>query len=164
MLNFYLFCFMLGVIYVVVMLIVGDILDLSFLHIPFLSSTTLLSFLVSFGATGLYLEQMYNFPLYKDLALSIIVGAIVFFLIFFLVALPLQRSEKSAAKSIQDMVGLIATVTVPCEGDKIGEIVYSQNQFRLNGPCKSSTKEEIKQGDSVRITRIEDGIFYIVKE
>lgn len=160
MLNFYLFCFCIGVLYVLASLFLGDLFHT---ELPFFSPTALFSFLLSFGGSGAYFEHEYGWGTFQVLSFSTMIGVATFLVVLLFVALPLKRGEKSNAFSSKETIAKTAEVTVSIPEGGTGEIVYQQGGFRLNGSAKNEEGLSIKQGEQVQIVKVDEGIFYVTK-
>lgn len=164
--TLYLLLFAIGVIYAVITIFLGDIFDF---HLdfggqfPFLSPTTIATFVTVFGGCGYVLERntSWNGVLVAFISFaSAVVSAILMFLF---VMLPLYRAEKSAAKSAREMIGQTAeVVTVIMQGAK-GEILYEQGGVRLSAPAMVADGQGIRQGELVRIVDVSSGTFVVEK-
>lgn len=164
--TLYLILFAVGAIYAVITIFLGDIFDfrLDFGgQFPFLSPTTIATFVTVFGGCGYVLERNTDWNGLLIAFLSFITADLLALLMFLFVMLPLYRAEKSAAKSALDMIGKTAeVVTVIMHGAK-GEILYEQGGVRLSAPAKVADGETIRQGEIVRIVDVVSGTFIVEK-
>src|SRR5690606_11045450 len=101
--TLYLVLFIIGIIYAVATIFIGDIFDFNFDigggELPFISPTTIGSFITVFGGCGYVLTVNTSWHAILIAAISIFLGLLLATLMFVFVMLPLYRSEKSAAKS-----------------------------------------------------------------
>ena len=163
----YLILFVVGVIYAVITIFLGDIFDFHFDvgggSLPFLSPTTIGTFVTVFGGSGYVLSVNTDWNGMLIAAISIVSALFLTALMFLFVMLPLHRSEKSAARSAQDMVGQTAeVVTLIMDGSK-GEIIYEQGGVRLSAPARITEGQPVKQGELVRIIGVASGTFIVEK-
>jgi membrane-bound ClpP family serine protease len=163
--TIYLVLFIVGIIYAVITIFLGDVfhLDIGGGELPFLSPTTIGSFVTVFGGTGYVLSVNTHWHSILIAAIAIILALILATLMFVFVMLPLYRSEKSAAKSDKEMVGKTAeVVTSIMEGAK-GEIIYEQGGMRLSAPAQAVNGQILKQGEMVLIMDVVSGTFVVEK-
>lgn len=124
---------------------------------PF-NASTLMAFLAWFGGMG-YLLSRYS-ALRILLVFGVALGAglagagIIF---WFLVKVLLSR-ERELEPGGSDVVGLVATVSVPIREGGLGEVIYSQAGTRHGAGARSESGEAIPRGCEVVITRYEEGI------
>ncbi|WEK54643.1 MAG: NfeD family protein [Candidatus Cohnella colombiensis] len=160
--------FLIGLVYAVITIFIGDIFSFSFDasggSLPYLSPTTIGSFLTVFGGCGYFLSVNTSLPGILIGIIASLTALCISALMFVFIVLPLIRSEKNAAKSSQEMIGKVAeVVTTIVEGSK-GEIIYEQGGIRLSAPAKlTGHGEPITQGELVRIVDVVSGTF-IVKQ
>lgn len=163
----YLILFVVGVIYAVITVFLGDIFHLNFDagggHLPFLSPMTIGSFVTVFGGCGYFLSTSTELGGWTIAAASIVSALFLSSLMFIFVVLPLLRADKSAAKSAEEMIGKTAeVVTIIMDGSK-GEIVYEQGGIRLSAPARITSGGTVKQGELVLITGVSGGTFIVEK-
>lgn len=165
--TLYLTLFLLGTVYAVVTVIFGDIfqIDVATGDLPFLSPTTIASFVTVFGGVGYFLSVNTGMNPVIITAISIIGAVMLASLMFFLVVLPLSRAEKSAAASSKGMIGHTAEVITSIESGRIGEIIYDQGGSRLSAPAKlASDSTAVSQGEIVTIIDEISGTFIVEKQ
>jgi membrane-bound ClpP family serine protease len=165
--SLYLILFIVGFVYAVLTIFVGDIFnthfDLSGGHLPFISPTTIGSFITVFGGVGYYLSVKTGFNGVIIAGIAIIIAIVVATLMFFLIVMPLLRAEKTAAYSAHEMIGRSAEVVTSIVGNSKGEIVYEQGGSRLSAPAKAVNELSIKQGEVVTIVDVVSGTFIVQK-
>ena len=165
--NLYLILFIIGLAYAVITVFVGDIFNIQFDmgggHLPFISPTTIGSFITVFGGTGYYLSVKTGFNGVLVGAISFLIAILISALMFFFVVMPLHNAEKTAAYSAHDMIGRTAEVITSIEGDSKGEIIYEQGGSRLSAPAKTADGKSIKQGEFVTIVDVVSGTFVVLK-
>lgn len=164
--TLYLILFAVGAIYAVIAIFLGDIFDFQWDfggQFPFLSPTTIATFVTVFGGCGYVLERNTAWSGLWIVFLSFVTAIILAALMFLFVMLPLYKAEKSAAKSACDMIGKTAeVVTVIMHGAK-GEILYEQGGVRLSAPARAMDGQTVKQGEIVRIVDVAGGTFVVEK-
>jgi len=160
-----LICFIIGILFAVVSVLLGDFFDDSF-HIeafPYLSPTTIAAFITVFGGVGLLLLKTTTLITALVLVIAVISALAVTAMLFFLVILPLSQAEHSDAGFQHEMVGKYAEVIVSIEGSSKGEIIYQQGASRLNAPAQSTEGHRIERGEQVEITAVSGGTFIVEK-
>lgn len=175
MYQFFLVCFLVGVILTVISFVAGhlfeifgiDGLDFDFhpLGLDFflpLSPMIYVLFLTVFGGMGLIFLRINN-------TLSIILILIFSFIIAFLTAFsmyqfilkPLKKAQNTSAADMEELIGIRAVVTEKIKANAYGEISYQIHDNSYVAPAKSTTNEEIKAGSNVVICWIKDYVFYV---
>ena len=165
--TLYLILFIVGVIYAVITIFLGDIFNLQFDagggQLPYLSPTTIGAFVTTFGGVGYYLSMNAGWGAGIIALIALISALFLSSLMFFFVVLPLMRADKSAAKSAEEMIGKTAeVVTIIMDGSK-GEIVYEQGGVRLSAPARIVDSGLVRQGEIVRIIDVISGTFIVEK-
>lgn len=125
--------------------------------------TTLSAFLAWFGGTGYLLERYSSFGLILALGLAIVSGGIGASIVFLLVAKVLLRNEKDLDPADFDMIGVLGRVSSSVrENGGIGEMIYSQNDFRKAVPIRAEDGQAaIPRSTEVVVTRYENGVAYV---
>ncbi len=163
--TMYLILFIAGLAYAVLTIFIGDIFDFHFDlsggHLPFISPTTIGAFITVFGGCGFFLSEKTGMNGILIAAISLILAMLVSIMMFFLVVVPLHKSEKSAAYSTSEMIGKTAEVITLIEGSLKGEIIYEQGGSRLSAPAKTADGSTVKQGDLVTIVGVVSGTFIV---
>lgn len=165
--NLYLILFISGLAYAILTVFVGDIFntqfDLGGGHLPFISPTTIGSFITVFGGTGYFLSVKTGLSGAIVGGISIVIAIVISALMFFFVVVPLLNAEKTAAYSAHEMIGRTAEVVTVIVGDSKGEIIYEQGGSRLSAPAKTANRMSVKQGDFVTIVDVISGTFIVQK-
>lgn len=161
----YLICFIIGFLYAIISVVFGNVFDVDFGidggSLPFLSPTTIASFVTVFGGTGVFLSYVYALPTSIILLISLFLALAGATLMFFVVVMPLMKAQKSSAYSNRDMIGRNAEVSTVIVEDGRGEIIYEQGGSRLSSPALSYNGKTIRQGDLVEIVDVISGTFVV---
>ncbi|WP_409298558.1 hypothetical protein V1498_09575 [Peribacillus sp. SCS-26] len=141
----------------------GDAAGAAEAALSWLNPALLLSFLTFGSASGLVLEHTTKLNSFLIIALSAILSIIVTALLHFFVLLPLSKAEESLVYTEQSLNGRVGKVilTVPREG--FGEVVIDSFSGMIAKPAKSYDDCLIKEGSSVLVIDIENGVL-LVKE
>lgn len=185
--NFYLICFLVGLVLTVVSFFSGA-LHLHHepgrvhLHLPGHHASgagkagpvhvggtapspfnlfTLLAFLTWFGGAGYLLTELGGLLALVSLALAILAGLAGGALVFWYFAKILLAHDQTLDPGDYDLVGMLGTVGVPIRAGGIGEILYSQSGSRHGCPARSEDGRAIQLGREVVVTRYERGIAYV---
>lgn len=165
--SLYLILFIVGLAYAVLTVFVGDIFnthfDLGGGHLPFISPTTIGSFITVFGGLGYFLSVKTGLSGALIAGISIVIAILIASFMFIFVVVPLLNAEKTAAYSAHDMIGRTAEVVTVIVDDSKGEIVYEQGGSRLSAPAKAANGISIKQGEVVTIVDVISGTFIVQK-
>jgi membrane-bound ClpP family serine protease len=163
--TLYLILFLIGIAYAVITIFVGDIFNIHFDlgggHLPFLSPTTIGSFVTVFSGMGYFLTVNTDIQAIVIAIIAIVAAIFISMLMFFFIVLPLHHSDKTAAYSSKDMIGKQAEVITSIEPGSKGEIIYEQGGSRLSAPAMSADEMPIRQGELVTIVGEVSGTFIV---
>ncbi|WP_068618204.1 NfeD family protein [Paenibacillus tuaregi] len=165
--TLFLVLFLIGLVFAVLSIFVGDIfhlhVDVSGGHFPYLSPTTIAAFITVFGGLGYFLIINTSLSQVLISAISVFAAIVVSACMFFFIVVPLQAAHKSTARSAKDLIGKSAVVVSPITGDSRGEIVYEQGGTRLSAPARSNSGEMIYKGETVIVLDEAAGTFLVAK-
>jgi hypothetical protein len=117
--------------------------------------TSLLAFLVVFGAVGLVLQDGGVVGLLA-LALAALAGLVGGWLAFLFLARFLLRGETYLRD--EPMVGIVGTVSAPITGGRVGEIMYTRNGVRRSDGARAIDGGPIGAGEEVVVVDYQRGI------
>jgi membrane protein implicated in regulation of membrane protease activity len=181
---FYLACFVIGLALTLISLVAGSVhLHVPHLHfgsgahgshgavhtagphgahsqVPIINFSTLLAFLMWFGATGYVLTHFHPVALSLAFAFAFL-GGLTGLLIVFWFLTKLMAHDDAMQSADYDMVGVLGKITVPVRSGGTGEIVYSQMGRRFCAAARSETDTVIAKGTEVVVTRYERGVAYV---
>ena len=188
--NFYLACFLIGLILSVLSFVVGLLnvhipgfeslhhmhphgLHLHLEHIqlphgeipgisPF-NFSSLMAFLAWFGGAGYLLTVWGKLGLVAVGALSVGAGLTGGMIVFLFLAKVLMRNDATLFVSDYHMEGVLGRVSSGIREGGTGEIIYSQEGVRRVCGARSEDGTAILKGTEVVITRYERGIAYVRK-
>lgn len=172
MLQVYWTCFIGGVLFALVTLILGDIIghlfgsffdSLSMHHLDVLQPVVLVGGITIFGGAGIMLSQYTHLASLPAVAISCMISVIISILIYFSYVKPMKNCENSTGFSIKDLVGKIAEVTVPIPVGGYGEVVVKVGAGNTNQIAASLEQAEIPAGVRVVVGKEEDGILYVFR-
>jgi membrane protein implicated in regulation of membrane protease activity len=188
--NFYLVCFLIGLILSVLSFFVG----LLNLHIPGFESlhhmhphafhlhwdalqlphgelagispfnfSSLMAFLAWFGGAGYLLTVWGKLGLLAIGALSVGAGLTGAMIVFLFLAKVLMRNDATLYSADYHMEGLLGRVSSGIREGGTGEIIYSQEGVRRTCGARAEDGTAIAKGTEIVITRYERGIAYVRK-
>ncbi len=143
---------------------VSDDLHAGSLHLPLLSPTVLSAFVAAFGGSGLLYQHL--FPAAGDLiqgALAAGTAAILGLGLAFLIYKITSTLETNRIARPGDALIAAAEVTVSVPADGAGEIAYVSAGTRQTYTARSADGREHRQGTSVRVSRVSEGVAYVVE-
>lgn len=130
----------------------------------FFSPTILASFLTAFGGFGLIFSQIQvTRPPWVSAPLSIVCGLIMALLVFWMFESFFSKTQSSSESKVASVVGQLATVITPIPEQGVGEIAYVQNGTRYTAPAREENGQPVKNGDSVKVTKVVSTQFYVTK-
>jgi membrane protein implicated in regulation of membrane protease activity len=187
--DFYLVCFLVGVVLSVLTFILGNLnlhIHLPFhMHLPgmghaphvhlphgghasavnadlpFINFGTITAFLAWFGGVGYLLSRHSNMMAFLALLLSFLAGVGGATIVFLLVSKLLMKHDRPLNPMDYDMIGVLGRVTSTIREDGVGEIVFSQEGTRRGSGARSDTGREIPRNVEVVVTKYERGIAYV---
>lgn len=123
---------------------------------------TITAFLAWFGGAGYLLTRFSGWLVWLSLGIAVVVGLIGAATMFWFVAKVLMKYDQPLNPIDYDMIGVLATVTVPIRaGDGTGEIVFPQESTRRCCGARADQGDAIPKGAEVIVTRYEKGIAYV---
>lgn len=163
-------CFLIGVIYTIVVVIFGDLLSgffeasLEWLHfeqIPVLQPMTLMGGLTIFGGSGLVLSKYFSFDLVLTLIIALLITIVGVVLLYFFYLKPMASAEQSTGFSLQQFVGKEAEISVPIPEQGFGEVLVRTVNGISNHIAASYDKAEISLEAKVVVVEVKEGVLYV---
>lgn len=185
--DFYLICFIVGLLLSVLAFIFGDMhmhiqlpFDIHFGHfeigaahaqgpvgnggmgqMPAINFGTITAFLAWFGGIGYLLTRHSHLYAFGALTLAGLGGLVGASTVFVLLSKILMRHEQNLDPGDYDMVGVLGRISSSIAEGGTGEIVYSQEGTRHTCGARSETGSSIAKGTEVIVTKYERGIAYV---
>ena len=119
-----------------------------------LNLTSILAFLLVFGAVGLVLPA--GLGALVALLLATAAGLVAGWLAFLFVARFLLRGQTFLED--EPIAGTLGTISIPIGPSRVGEIIYTRNGVRRSDGARSLDDEAIGEGEEVVILRYVNGI------
>jgi membrane protein implicated in regulation of membrane protease activity len=153
-----------GVGFIVLSLLVGELAEVEGMVFGFLKPSLIAIFLVVMGGLGLILTPRLE-------GLTLIVAAISFMAALFVagmlnrfVIIPLQKAQNTSAFNMQDTIGMSATVISPIPQNGYGKIRYSVSGSVVTSPAKSEDGTAVPAGEAVSIIYVEKNTYFVRRE
>jgi hypothetical protein len=161
--DLYLIALSIGLMYVLLTIVFGDLVDFGWEGMPFLSPTTLFTFLIIFGGVGTYVQDHYHLSAWKLMSLSIVIGFVVSTIIAIVVVIPLKKADVTAGFTSNDLIDQMGTLSAICSHEVLGEVVVSYKGTKIAYPCKHVNEGTLSIGTTVLLTK-RDEHYFLVKE
>ena len=164
---YYIF-FCIGIVYTVITVILGGILDGFDIGgdgvfegvFSALKPAVIICFFTVFGGIGLLTYK--DFPWYGSLAISLLPAAILSFSMDKFIVRPLYRAQNTSSPLEEELLGIEASVISPILEGSFGTITYNFKGNTYTSPARALEGERIEQGTSVIIAKIEANVFYVM--
>ena len=180
--NFYLVCFLVGLILSVLSVLTGS----SHLHLPhfhvdhgglhldmghghggggphvsYINFGTIVAFLAWFGGVGYLLTEYSPLWFVTALALSVASGVSGAAVVFWFLAKVLMAHERPLDPEDYRMVGVLGKVSSTIRKDGTGEIIFTQEGRRRGVAARSGDGTELAVGTEVAVERYENAVAYV---
>lgn len=161
MLEMYWAFFGFGVLFAIVTLIFGDVLESE--SFPFLQPIVLVVGVTIFGAAGILLTNYSAMNAFATLLLSIIAAILLSVAMYFLYVKRMKGAENSISFSINDLVGRIGEVNTSIPSTGYGEVVIHMGASFTHQIAASFDKDSISEGVRVVVVEVKDDTLYVTK-
>ena len=165
MATLFFICFGVGVGFVILSLIFGQIAGMVDADVsvgagvsPF-KPIVLAVFLTGFGGMGLIFAPIFH--VWMALSFAALCGLLLSYLIFRFVVVPLHKWQNTSSHDRQALVGLSAKVSSRIYQGGYGEITYNYGEKILHGPAKSEDGSEILTGTEVVIMYFDEDTHFV---
>jgi membrane protein implicated in regulation of membrane protease activity len=168
--NFYLTCFLAGMLLTFVSFVFGGHLHLHVplhlhvgnLHLPApFNAASIVIFVTWFGATGYLVTHYHSDTAGIALLASTLIGLIGGALTYFYLARVLSDREEPLLHADFDMTGTLGRISMPIREGGTGELIYSQQGTRRSCGARSEDGSAIDRGTEVVVMRYDKGIAYV---
>lgn len=170
MLELYWGCLIFGVVFAVVIILFGDILDgpfneilhvFSVDHFEALQPMSIVSGITIFGGMGLLLATYTNLMNSAVVAISLLVAIVLTIFLYFIYIKPMKNCENSTGFFIKDLIGKKGEVIVPISANGCGEVLIKIGAINTNQIAASNNKLDIPAGIEVVVVDAREGILYV---
>lgn len=159
--QWYLYILILAAIASVLYVLFSDITEGIGELSPLLDPAVILAFITFTSATAYILELTVSLNSLAILALSAGIAAILDFLLYYFVLVPLRSAEVSLAYTDESLTGLVGKVIVPIPVDGFGEILIETVNGNLSKRAAGYENEAIDYGKEVLLIEVKDGTFFV---
>jgi membrane protein implicated in regulation of membrane protease activity len=122
---------------------------------------TLCAFLAWFGGVGYLVTRYYALAAVAAVGAALVGGLAGSSIVFVFLAKFLLPHETQLDPADFEMVGTLATVTLPIRPEGIGEIQFSQEGTRRSASARSEDGQALEKGAEVVVARYERGMAYV---
>ncbi|MEK3903193.1 MULTISPECIES: protease [unclassified Paenibacillus] len=162
--TLYLGCLVLGILFAVVSVVVGDLIGsaldgiFDIVSFDFLNPTLLAGGITVFGGAGMLLNRYSGLEDGVILALSLLVAAFMGVVMHLVVVKPMRNSEMSNGFSMSELPGRIGEVTVPVPGVGYGEIMVKFGAGNSLHTAASFEQRALPAGIKVVVVEVREGV------
>jgi len=122
---------------------------------------TICAFLAWFGGVGFLVTRYYAPAAVAAVSLAVAGGLAGSSIVFVFLTKVLLPHETRLDPADFEMVGTLATVTLPIRAEGVGEIQFSQGGARRSASARSDDGEALEKGSEVVVARYERGVAYV---
>ncbi|HKM89233.1 MAG TPA: NfeD family protein [Candidatus Acidoferrales bacterium] len=122
---------------------------------------TVCAFLAWFGGVGFLVTRYYALAAVAAVGAALAGGLTGSSIVFVFLAKFLLPHETQLDPADFEMVGTLATVTLPIRSEGIGEIQFSQEGTRRSASARSEDGQALERGAEVVVARYERGMAYV---
>jgi len=168
--ELYLGCLVGGIIFAVITILFGDILDsafdgffeaISLDGFDFINTTVIVAGITIFGGSGILLDTYAPWKTITVFLTTVVITLILTMFFFLLYIKPMKSCENSIGFSVKDFIGKTGEVTVPISPKGFGEIILKIGASRTNQIAASFDGKEYSTGSMVVVTDVKDGTIYV---
>jgi membrane-bound ClpP family serine protease len=152
-------CFIAGVLFALVVLLLGDIFHVQHMHI-FQPAVTV-SGLTVFGGAGILLMRYSDLGPAAVLLGSLLLAAVLSMAVYFLYVKRMNQAENSIGISIRDLTGRIGEVSAAIPPQGYGEVVVKAGAGLTNQIAASFEGESLESGARVVVVEVKDDTLYV---
>jgi membrane-bound ClpP family serine protease len=158
--QLYMYVLILAGVLTVLYVFFGDIADGGD-ALPFLNPTVILAFFTLAAATGYLLEIGTELGDLAIIGISMGAAAVLDFLLYFFVLLPLSSAEASIAYTEESLLGQVARVIIPIPENGYGEVVMETYGGMIAKRAAGYDNEAIDQDAKVLVIEVKDNTLYV---
>ncbi len=161
--GLYMACLIGGVVYALISVIFGDLLDgiFDFLSLDFLQPMTLVGGITVFGGAGVMLSRYTSLGAWPVGLISLLIAIVAGIAVFFLYVKPMENSENSIGFTMQSLAGALGDVTVPIPAEGYGEVLVKVGAGHTNQIAASFDNKEIPSSARVVVVEVKDSVLYV---
>lgn len=162
--TLYLGCLVLGVLFAVVSVLVGDLIGsalhgvFDFVSFDFVNPAILAGGVTVFGGAGVLLGRYSGLEDGAILALSLLIAAFMGMVMYLAVVKPMKHSEMSNGFSMNELPGRIGEVTIPVPAVGYGEIMVKFGAGNSLHTAASFEQQLLPAGIKVVVVEVREGV------
>ncbi len=122
---------------------------------------TIMTFIASFGASGLFAVWVLRWPSVLSLAFATPMGVFFAAVQFWLYVNIFIKAQASSEATMSEILGCEAEVITAIPEEHVGEIAYVIKGTRYNAPAASADGEAISRGTKVYVVNIKANTFVV---
>jgi len=127
------------------------------------SPTVITSFVTAFGGFGMIFTKIEaTHSPWVSAPLSIVVALVIAAGVLWLFQQIFHRTQSSSESQVASLIGQTVTIITPIPKDGVGEIAYVQGGTRYSAPARAEAGVSIRNGQTVRVTRVVGSQFYVI--
>ena len=157
--GLYLVLFIVGVGFVVLSMVFGEVADFDGIGFIFLKPKVLAMVITVMGGLGLILTPIMG--AYLAFPISAASGLFAGFLLYRFVILPLLRLQHTSTHDKQSLIGSVAKVALAIPQGGYGKIKYVVNGSIITSPAKTEDGSAIALDTDVVIISIRNNTYYV---
>lgn len=168
--TLYWVCFIFGILYTVVVVIFGDVLEgvmdatlewLQLDNLPFLQPISLIGGITIFGGAGILLDRYSELHTGYIFLVALAIGICGVILLYFVYVKPMENAESSISYSVAQLVGKEASVITAIPADGFGEVIVKIGAGITNHIAASYDKKPIAAECSTVVVEVKQGVLYV---
>ncbi|MCL2404886.1 MAG: hypothetical protein FWC92_04980 [Defluviitaleaceae bacterium] len=160
--SLYLTLFLIGVGFIVISMLFGEVLDFATTGFFFLKPKVLALVITVIGGVGMILTP--RMGSYMAFPFSLAGGLFAGYLLYRLVILPLMRLSHTSTHDKQSLIGSMAKVSLSIPQGGFGKIMYTVNGSFVTSPARTEDGSGIVKDTEVVITSIKNNAYYVTEK
>lgn len=133
-------------------------------HFPAFGPTAIAGYVTGFGAFGMLATGLGITSPFLSIPIALGGSATMGLGLAYATFKLIQIGEVSSTVSLQAMVGREAQISVSIPASGVGEVMFTAGGTRRTAPARTIEGGGLPTGRSVRVARIEGGIFFVEEE
>lgn len=163
-------CFIFGILYTVIVVIFGDLLEgaldatfewLQLDNLPLVQPITLIGGISIFGGAGILLSRYSELHRGYIFLLALAIGICGVIFLYFAYVKPMENAENSLSYSVTQLVGKEASVSTAIPVDGFGEVIVKVGAGISNHIAASYDQKPIAADRSTVVMEVKEGVLYV---
>lgn len=154
-----------GIVFTVVTVLLGDVLDGIFdmISLDFLNSTVIAATVTTFGGAGIMLSHYTPLESGAVIACAAVISIVMSIIVYFAYIKPMERSENSTGFSMKELAGQLGEVTIPIPSQGFGEVMIKLVAGNTVHIASSWDVIDIQAGTLVVVIDVKEGILQVAE-